>query len=114
MLGRVFARGVTQTVRRSAIPFIQVRAFSSPQFLDTKVTTDRVFEVLGRFEKIDKSKLTPTASFSNDLGLDSLDSVEVVLALEDEFGIEINDEQSDAIRSVEDAVKFISGNPNSQ
>ena len=52
-------------------------------------------------------EVTPTASFVNDLGADSLDTVELVMALEEEFGVEIPDEDAEKIVTVEDAVKYI-------
>ena len=56
-------------------------------------------------------KVTPTSVFSDDLGLDSLDAVEVVMAIEDEFVIEIPDAEADKIASIEDAVKYIASHP---
>jgi len=60
-------------------------------------------------------RLTLTRSLQNlsldDLGLDSLDTVEVVMAIEDEFAIEIPDTESDKILSVEDAIKYIASHP---
>lgn len=53
------------------------------------------------------SQLSPTASFTQDLGLDSLDAVEVVMAIEEEFAIEIPDEDADAIESVGQAIEYI-------
>ncbi|KAJ0644747.1 putative Acyl carrier protein (ACP) [Helianthus annuus] len=55
--------------------------------------------------------VTPTAHFQNDLGLDSLDTVEVVMALEEEFGFEIPDNEADKISSIELAVDFIASHP---
>ena len=52
-------------------------------------------------------QVVPTASFVNDLGADSLDTVELVMALEEEFGIEIPDEEAEKILTVQDAVKYI-------
>lgn len=52
-------------------------------------------------------EVTPTASFVNDLGADSLDTVELVMALEEEFGIEIPDEDAEKIATVDDAIKYI-------
>ena len=49
--------------------------------------------------------MTPSAHFVNDLGLDSLDTVEVVMAFEEEFAIEIPDAEADRIASVDDAIK---------
>jgi acyl carrier protein len=56
---------------------------------------------------VDAEKVTPEASFTEDLGADSLDIVELVMALEEEFGHEIPDEDAEKIRTVGDAVKYI-------
>ncbi len=55
--------------------------------------------------------MSPSASFEKDLGLDSLDVVELVMALEEEFGVEIPDAEADKISSVSDAVNYIISNP---
>ncbi|MEH2238793.1 acyl carrier protein [Nostoc sp.] len=55
----------------------------------------------------DKSKITPQSKFMDDLGADSLDTVELVMALEEEFDIEIPDEAAEQIISVQDAVDYI-------
>jgi NADH dehydrogenase (ubiquinone) 1 alpha/beta subcomplex 1 len=60
---------------------------------------------------VKKEKVTATARFKEDLDLDSLDSVEVVMAIEEEFAIEIPDSEADKIFSVQDAVTYISGHP---
>ncbi|HSV97041.1 MAG: acyl carrier protein [Spirochaetota bacterium] len=56
---------------------------------------------------VDESEVTEDASFVDDLGADSLDTVELVMALEEEFGIEIPDEDAEKIITVGDAVKYI-------
>ncbi|MDY6932647.1 MAG: acyl carrier protein [Spirochaetota bacterium] len=56
---------------------------------------------------IDESEITPNASFVDDLGADSLDTVELVMALEEEFDIEIPDEDAESIVTVDDVVKYI-------
>jgi len=56
----------------------------------------------------DKSKVIPQASFVDDLGADSLDTVELVMALEEEFDIEIPDEAAEKIKTVQDTVDYIS------
>jgi len=68
-------------------------------------------EVVKAFDKVEASSVTPTSKFSTDLGLDSLDAVEVVMAIEDEFAIEIPDVEADKIASVEDAVNYIASHP---
>lgn len=60
---------------------------------------------------MDPTKLTDTASFKDDLSLDSLDAVEVVMAIEDEFTIEIPDSEADKILSIADAVAYIVSHP---
>ena len=62
-----------------------------------------VVEQLG----VEADDVKPEASFANDLGADSLDTVELVMALEEEFGIEIPDDAAEGIATVQDAVNFI-------
>ncbi|KAJ3777978.1 acyl carrier protein [Lentinula raphanica] len=71
----------------------------------------RVLDVLKGFEKVNPAKLTTTASFEKDLGLDSLDAVEVVMAVEEEFMIEIPDEEADNIQTVDQAIDYIAKTP---
>lgn len=70
-------------------------------------TQERVIKVV--VEQLDKNpeEVTPTASFVDDLGADSLDVVELVMALEEEFDVEIPDEDAEKIGTVADAVKYI-------
>lgn len=58
---------------------------------------------------VDASTLRPEASFINDLGADSLAIVELVLALEEEFELDIPDEDTERIRTVQDAIEYITG-----
>ena len=62
-----------------------------------------VVEQLG----VDEEQVTPTASFTDDLGADSLDAVELVMALETEFHIEIPDEDAEGLTNIEETVKYI-------
>ncbi|XVF41437.1 hypothetical protein PTKIN_Ptkin01aG0279900 [Pterospermum kingtungense] len=80
-------------------------------FLDKSEVTDRVISVVKNSQKVDPSKVTPNAHFQNDLGLDSLDTVEVVMALEEEFGFEIPDNEADKISTIDHAVDFIASHP---
>ena len=61
---------------------------------------------------IDESKVIPEAKFIDDLGADSLDTVELVMAFEEEFGSEISDSEAEKILTVGDAIKFIEGKAN--
>lgn len=67
--------------------------------------------VVKNFDQVDPSKVNPETKFAEDLGLDSLDIVEVVMAIEDEFAIEIPDQEADKIVSVKDAIEYISSHP---
>lgn len=67
--------------------------------------------VVKNFDQVDPSKVTPETKFADDLGLDSLDIVEVVMAIEDEFAIEIPDQEADKITSIADAIEYISSHP---
>ncbi|MCL2439691.1 MAG: acyl carrier protein [Alphaproteobacteria bacterium] len=59
---------------------------------------------------VEEAKVTPDANFINDLGADSLDTVELVMALEEEFGIEIPEDEAEKIQKVSDAVAYIEKN----
>ncbi len=68
---------------------------------------ERVRKIVAEHLDVEESKITSNASFTDDLGADSLDQVELVMAFEEEFGCEIPDEAAEKIITVEDAVKFI-------
>lgn len=59
---------------------------------------------------VDESEVTNEASFANDLGADSLDTVELIMEFEKEFGIQIPDDQAEKIATVQDAISFIESN----
>lgn len=87
--------------------FVTFRVYSS----DAKFTFDgirnKVIEVCKAFDKIDAAKLTEDSHFMNDLGLDSLDQVELIMAMEDEFGFEIPDAEAEKLLRPADVVKYI-------
>lgn len=68
---------------------------------------ERVKAIVVKHLETGPEKVTDKASFIDDLGADSLDNVELVMAFEEEFGIEISDDAAEHIRTVGDAVKFI-------
>ncbi|MEO2068360.1 MAG: acyl carrier protein [Desulfurobacteriaceae bacterium] len=67
----------------------------------------KVKEIVADRLGVDPDEVTPEASFVEDLGADSLDQVELVMALEEEFGIEIPDEDAEKIQTVGDAIEYI-------
>jgi acyl carrier protein len=71
---------------------------------------ERVTEIVSEQLGVDKDKVTAETSFVNDLGADSLDTVELVMELEEEFDINIPDDAAEKIQTVGQAVKFIEEN----
>lgn len=76
--------------------------------MSEKEIFDKVQKIVAEQLGVDASEVTPQASFANDLGADSLDTVELVMALEEEFDIEIPDEAAEEIATVQAAVDYIS------
>ena len=70
---------------------------------------DRVKKIVVEHLSVEEASISDTSSFIDDLGADSLDTVELVMAFEEEFGIEIPDDAAETIQTVGDAVKFIEG-----
>ncbi|OAX42405.1 acyl carrier protein [Rhizopogon vinicolor AM-OR11-026] len=114
-----FARLALRSVTRSRPIFAastrQTLAFranySAAAGLSQETIQSRVLNVLKGFEKVDADKLTTSSSFTDDLGLDSLDAVEVVMAVEEEFAIEIPDAEADEIKTVQQAIDYIAKTP---
>ncbi len=72
--------------------------------------SNRVKKIVVEHLSVEEAKVADNASFIDDLGADSLDTVELVMAFEEEFGCEIPDDAAETILTVGDAVKFISEN----
>ena len=68
---------------------------------------DRVKEIIAKELEVDAKQLSPETKFIEDLGADSLDIVELVMALEEEFGLDIPDEEADKLKTVGDAMKYL-------
>ena len=71
---------------------------------------DKVKQIIVEQLGVDEAEVTPSASFVDDLGADSLDIVELVMAFEEAFDIEIPDEDAEKIRTVQDAFNYITSN----
>ncbi|KAH6767548.1 mitochondrial acyl carrier protein 1 [Perilla frutescens var. hirtella] len=104
---------VTQSLAVNGSRLTAVRSMSShgDDHLDKQQVIDRVLDVVKCFPKVDPSKVTPDVHFQKDLGLDSLDNVEIVMALEEEFKLEIPDKEADKIDSCQLAIEYIHNHP---
>lgn len=69
--------------------------------------SEKITEIIVEQLGVKPEEVTPEASFVDDLGADSLDTVELVMALEEEFGVEIPDEDAEKIQSVGDALRYV-------
>ncbi len=74
---------------------------------ETKDLVEKVKQIIAEQLGVDEGEVTPSASFVDDLGADSLDQVELVMALEEAFGVEIPDEDAEKLRTVQDALDYI-------
>ena len=68
---------------------------------------DKVIKLISDATKVDIAKVKPETSFVDDLNLDSLDIVELMMKMEDEFGIEIPEEDAEGLKTVNDVVKYL-------
>ncbi len=68
---------------------------------------EKVKSIIADQLSVDEAQVKPEASFINDLGADSLDTVELIMALEEEFGIEISDDEAEKIQTVQAAIDYI-------
>jgi acyl carrier protein len=75
---------------------------------DLEQITRRLKEIIAEQLGISDEEIVPEASFVDDLGADSLDLVELIMALEEEFDMEISDEDAEKIQTVQDAIQYIS------
>ena len=75
--------------------------------MSDKPIDQRVKEIIVEQLGVKADQVTPEAKFIEDLGADSLDTVELVMALEEEFGIEVPDEQAEKLQTVGDVIKYV-------
>jgi len=95
-------------------PRVQYRYYSEAVKLTVEDIQKRVLKVVKGFDKIDPDKVTDSSNFQKDLGIDSLDTVELVMAFEEEFVIEIPDAESEKLQSIPDVINFISTHPHAK
>jgi acyl carrier protein len=96
-------RARTRTAKIKRVNFAEERVMSD--------VAERVKKIVVEHLGVDEAKVTDNASFIDDLGADSLDTVELVMAFEEEFGCEIPDDAAEKIVTVKDAVQFIEAHP---
>ena len=97
-------------VDKTSILFIKKK--SNKGFNMAEDISSKVKKIVADHLGIDEAKVTDEASFIDDLGADSLDTVELVMAFEEEFGSEISDSEAEKILTVGDAIKFIESKSN--
>ncbi|XP_077235800.1 acyl carrier protein 2, mitochondrial-like isoform X2 [Tasmannia lanceolata] len=81
------------------------------RFLDRFEVTNRVLDLLKSIPFVDPSKVNPAASFKDDLHLDMLDSVEVMMAVEEEFAVDISNSEADKISTTAHLIDYIAAHP---
>eukprot|EP01018_Ginkgo_biloba_P032168 Gb_07109 [translate_table: standard] len=86
-------------------------AYSPATYLDKKEVTDRVLEVLKCCPAVDPSKVGPSAHFEKDLRLDMLDTVEIMMAMEEEFALDIPNSEADKMTSSADIITYVVAHP---
>tara|TARA_B100000446_G_scaffold35239_1_gene30864 strand:+ start:150 stop:440 length:291 start_codon:yes stop_codon:yes gene_type:complete len=93
-------------------PFNKLLTGKTKRKIMSDEISSKVKKIVADHLGIDESKVTEEASFIDDLGADSLDTVELVMAFEEEFGTEISDSEAEKILTVGDAIKFIENKAN--
>lgn len=93
-------------------PFSHSTAVCSPSsYLEKELVTTRVVDLLKSIPFIDPAKVSPTANFKDDLHLDMLDNVEVMMAVEEEFAVDISDNEGNNISTTAHLIDYIATHP---
>ena len=98
---------VVRTSGSATVYDVTTDAIGSVRMVTDGTTFDRLKKLIVEQLGVDEEEVTPQASFVEDLNADSLDLVELIMSLEEEFGMEISDEDAEKIQKVSDAVDFI-------
>lgn len=112
MFRAIATRGVRATAfaRFPARPQ-SIRLYAGFPALSRDVAKERILELLEGYDKVTAKEITETSSFVQDLGLDSLDVVEVVMEVEHEFNIQIPDHEADTLKTVGQTIDYILAQP---
>ncbi|KAI9279776.1 acyl carrier protein-like protein [Sporodiniella umbellata] len=107
---RVFLTAAARSAQRPlasrvVMPSLMTRMYASAS---GETVESRILDIVKGFDKVDPTKVTVQANLIKDLGLDSLDTVEVIMAIEEEFSVEIPDNEADSIQSIQQAIDYIS------
>ncbi|XP_069123466.1 acyl carrier protein, mitochondrial-like isoform X1 [Argopecten irradians] len=100
------SQSLLSNTKVNSLPLIRTYGRIGPP-LTLKLIEDRILLTLKLYDKINPEKLQLTSHFMNDLGLDSLDHVEIVMAIEDEFGFEIPDIDSERLLTPQDLIRYV-------
>ena len=104
--------GMYMSWQKNRKNLIRINKYSKRNLKMTKDVGATVKKIVADHLGVDEQKVTEEASFNDDLGADSLDTVELVMAFEEEFGSEISDSEAEKILTVGDAIKFIESHSN--
>lgn len=101
-----------QQQQPTPLQFQFIRSYSDFPELTREIAKERIIEILEGYDKVDTSKeITDSSSYTSDLGLDSLDVVEVIMELEHEFNIQIPDNEADSLKTVGQTIEYILAQP---
>uniref|UniRef100_A0A6U2W634 Acyl carrier protein n=1 Tax=Paramoeba aestuarina TaxID=180227 RepID=A0A6U2W634_9EUKA len=82
--------------------------------LTQEAVSQRVLDVVKQFHKVDAAAVKENSHFTQDLGLDSLDAVELVMAIEDEFAFEVPESEQENLLTVDSVINYVLANPNAK
>ncbi|XP_033735074.1 acyl carrier protein, mitochondrial-like isoform X1 [Pecten maximus] len=99
-------QSILSNTKVNSFPLLRTYGKIGPP-LTLKLIEDRILLTLKLYDKISPEKLELSSHFMNDLGLDSLDHVEIVMAIEDEFGFEIPDIDSERLLTPQDLIRYV-------
>ena len=97
--------GLAPALREGTYP--RATSFNRINFMAEKSIEEKVKDIIVEQLGVNPEQVTPQASFIEDLGADSLDIVELVMAFEEEFGVEVPDEDAEKLQTVGDVIKYI-------